>query len=181
MGGPCRIITNDDEEITGPPCTDNFQIKPFQYCGYRFYSAEQAFQAFKFTKDSETFNTILGIVPGNNDDSSTYGNLVWQHGQCNTKDRNPDWEKIKIRTMLNINRAKYNEHKDLRDELLLTGNQAICGPSSTEWYYKQNNHSWTYWNGRIQMIIREELKNDDACNNELLSSLLQEIEYYENL
>jgi predicted NAD-dependent protein-ADP-ribosyltransferase YbiA (DUF1768 family) len=79
-----------------------------------------------------------------------------------------------------VNRAKYAQYSDLRDELLSTGSLIIVGAPSTTWIYKGIEHTWTWWNGRIQMLIREELRPESERNMKLLNDLLGEVEAYEN-
>lgn len=182
MGGACRLVTSD-KVIYGPQSTNNFQIKKFVYRGYTFYSCEHAYQTFKFNEGSTGFNVVLNIKPEDDSEkaSSNHGNEVWWHGQKYNSDRNKDWEKIKIISMLDINRAKYAQHPDQCAALLSTGTLTIVGGASTTWNYKGTEHNWGYWNGRIQSIIREELRLEPARNMDLLNSLLSEIKVYENL
>ena len=52
MGGPCQLRSKSGGRKPGPPCTDNFQCIPFTYDGREWLSAEQCFQAMKFTDRS---------------------------------------------------------------------------------------------------------------------------------
>jgi predicted NAD-dependent protein-ADP-ribosyltransferase YbiA (DUF1768 family) len=181
MGGPCRLVSETGKTTTAPECTNNFQIRPFVYRNNKFYSCEQAYQAFKFNEGSDGFKKVIAMIPKNDsvEEGSRHGNAVWWVGQQNEGDLNRNLDNIKIRTMLNANRAKYDQNDDLKEELLSTGSLIIVGGPSTSWTYKSKSHNWSYWNGRIQMIIREELRPADKRNNELLSQLLQEIDSYE--
>lgn len=62
--------------------------------------------------------------------------------------------------MLAVNRAKYAQHAELRTQLLATGRAEIVGgPNSTGgWRFLGENHRWDTWNGRVQMMVREELR-----------------------
>jgi hypothetical protein len=54
------------------------------------------------------------------------------------------------------------------------------GPS-TSWRYNGKDHNWSYWNGLIQMLIREELRCETAEGEgypELLKSYIATVENY---
>ena len=36
----------------------------------------------------------------------------------------------------------------------------ITGEPSTDWEHQHVSHNWSFWNGRIQMLIREELRDN---------------------
>jgi hypothetical protein len=90
----------------------------------------------------------------------------WQAGQGGGGAMRPDWETIKIYTMLAVNRAKYEQHADLREELLATGHAPLAGGPSTQWMRGGLNHKWQYWNGLIQMLIRHELQQQQQQQKE---------------
>ncbi len=60
-----------------------------------------------------------------NETSSKHGMRCWGAGQTGKPVEN--WDEIKIKVMLEVNRAKYREHEDLRIELLTTGTSEIVG------------------------------------------------------
>ena len=80
----------------------------------------------------------------------------WSEGQRGLP--RSHWERDKVGVMLGVNRAKYARHADLRAELLATGKCAIVGGPSTGWRFLGENHRWDTWNGRVQMMVREELR-----------------------
>jgi len=83
--------------------------------------------------------------------------------------------------MLLVNRAKYAQHADLREELVSTGRCDIVGGPSTSWTFNGKAQKWTYWNGRIQMLIREEcrLRGEEGDDRSLLAEIiLRELEEY---
>jgi predicted NAD-dependent protein-ADP-ribosyltransferase YbiA (DUF1768 family) len=83
----------------------------------------------------------------------------------------PNWNSVKLEVMLSVNRAKYLQNADLRAELLATGMATIVGCPSTQWCCNGKHHKWADWNGRIQMLIREELKPEEERNADLVASL----------
>lgn len=179
MGGPCKFINEeDDEERYCPPCTDNYQIKEIIYEGDTFYSCEQAYQANKFSKDSIGWNKVASLVPNEADvnDPESFGLKSWRAGNSIKKFRE-NWDACKLFTMLNINRAKYEQHQDCAAELLSTGDVVIFGGPSTSWSL-HGTQKWSYWNGKIQMLIREELRPTHTakqiCRKQELDELFQE-------
>ena len=81
--------------------------------------------------------------------------------------------------MLAVNRAKYAQHADLAADLLATGTAAIIGGPSTSWRFRGEDHGWQRWNGLIQTLIREELREpEDRADPGLLEGLLAEVAAY---
>jgi len=156
MGGPC-ILIEDGGQHTAPPCTDNFQVRPFIFDGQEWQSVEQCFQGLKFM-DREVRERIRAIRKESEHTDASHGLLVWQAGQCQAELR-PDWDATKIEIMYRMSFAKYAQHRDLQDELLSTGTTEIVGGPSTSWTTKSGKQTnWGEWNGRIQMLIREMLR-----------------------
>ena len=60
-----------------------------------------------------------------------------------------------------------------------TGDAEIVGGPSTTWEYNGSIQYWSHWNGRIQMLIREEFVCSQA-NNRGLQMLLAEFDAYRN-
>ena len=165
MGGPCFLLVDAEgaqpgrtrRRIPAPDCTDNFQVAPFTFDGVLWQSVEQCFQAYKFN-DIEAREHIRAMVkrPGENDRS--HGMRVWSAGgRSNRATLRSDWDAVKVEIMLRANRAKLAAHQTLRDELLSTGDADIVGAPSTDWQCVAAYHNWSSWNGRIQMLCREEL------------------------
>jgi predicted NAD-dependent protein-ADP-ribosyltransferase YbiA (DUF1768 family) len=143
--------------MRGPPCTDNFQIRPFEYRGRIYHSCEQAYQAMKYKEGSSTREKVSKISPRDGESSHDHGMRCWSAGNAGTE-KCSNWDEIKVDTMLEVNRAKYAQHPDLCEDLLATGDVEIVGGPSTFWAVQGKDHLWETWNGRIQMLIREELK-----------------------
>ena len=47
----------------------------------------------------------------------------------------------------------------------------LVGCPSTQWSFDGKHHKWADWNGRIQMLIREELRPEGERNADLVASL----------
>lgn len=166
MGGPCYVVDaastasafRPRRRRLGPACTDNFQLKPFDFEGTRYHSCEHAYQAKKFRTESAAYARIVAIVPFAAESAPSHGGRCWREGQRYSEQTRSDWEAEKINVMLAVNRAKYAQHEGLRAELLATGTAEIVGAPSTQWKVGGKEHTWSTWNGRIQMRVREELR-----------------------
>ena len=130
MGGPCRLPPAEGRSLrrAGPAATDNFQVRPFEYGGHTYHSCEHAYQAMKFTASSEDFRRMVDIVPRVGESDSAHGMRCWNEGQRGSKRAyREDWDCAKVRIMLDVNRAKYAAHADLRADLVATGDVEITG------------------------------------------------------
>ena len=186
MGGPCFLLVGDDSapatgavdaarlkfafdsagrptgaggrrRVRGPPATDNFAVHPFTFDGTLWQSVEQCYQAHKFP-DANMREAIRLMVPQPGETDHTHGLRVWQAG-ARGKLRE-DWDAVKIEIMLRACRSKLAAHEDLREQLLSTGDVPIIGGPSTDWVGASGHHGWSTWNGKIQELLREELRQD---------------------
>ena len=174
MGGPCLLVQQQDRKrkIPAPACTDNFQVRAFEVDGVRFFSCEHAFQALKYAAGSAERQKIADIKPFAAESDHSHGMRCWLAGNQLAEDKLvPNWNSVKLEVMLEVNRAKYAQHADLRAELLATGTSTIVGCPSTQWSFDGKHHKWADWNGRIQMLIREELRPEEERNADLVASL----------
>lgn len=200
MGGPCYLVeeppTNPPagggqvasasavaprKRIIGPPCTDNFQVAPFPFDGDDWQSVEQCYQACKVLKTSgASFRQRLQqMLPFAGETDHSYGMRVWREGS--SADLRSDWDAVKVEVMLRVCRAKLLANEALRCELLSTGDAQIKGAPSTSWTGSSGNgHSWTQWNGRIQTLLREELRQQAAGepSSELYATLRMQFDEY---
>lgn len=149
----------------GPPCTDNFQIAPFPFDGDEWQSVEQCYQACKYLKTTPAGASgrqrIQQMLPHAGETDHSHGMRVWRAGS--SADLRSDWDAVKVEVMLRACRAKLLANEGLRRELLATGEAQITGAPSTSWTGASGKgHSWTNWNGKVQMILREELRQQAA-------------------
>jgi len=114
-------------------------------------------EAHKFLDASkrEAIRQILPhAVPQESDHS--YGLRVWRMGASGTL--RDDWDAVKVEIMLSVCRSKLAAHEALCEQLLGTGDAPIVGGPSTEWHGASGHHGWSAWNGRINELLREELR-----------------------
>lgn len=166
-----------------PPCTDNFQLAPFEFNGAVWQSVEQCYQAQKyFPTDPETHTALLNMMPFAGETAHSHGMRVWLAGARGRL--RPDWDVVKVELMVRACRAKLAAHAQLRAELLATADLTIVGAPSTSWQSKSGGGEWSKWNGRIQMLLREELKAADESTSsapartELHRALQEEVDAY---
>ncbi|CAK9047455.1 unnamed protein product [Durusdinium trenchii] len=175
MGGPCRIAEPGKPHTRAPPCTDNFQVRKFMFDGREWESVEQCYQAMKFN-DRSIQEKLRSIKKKEGDKDSKHGMDVWNEGQ-RYKSVRKDWDAVKVEMMYRANLAKYMQHRDLQEELLSTGHVEMVGAPSTGWKLKSGaTVNWSFWNGRIQMRIREELRPEGEQKQDLVDSLVKEFE-----
>lgn len=158
------------------------QVRPFEYEGVTYWSCEQAYQALKFIPGPQR-NKLAAIRPMPGETDSAHGMRCWSEGQRGTKAAyRSDWDATKVGVMLAVNRAKYAAHADLRADLLATGAATIAGGPSTSWRHKGQDHKWQRWNGLVQMLVREELRETSGGGGGVpgaLAALLAEFNGYE--
>lgn len=160
MGGPCILVTKDGSRSVGPAVTDNFFVRPFVFDGITFHSVEQAFQALKFPRGSPIFVSVASVVPIEGESDSSHGLRAWRAGQGGSLPQ--DWDKMKVELMLKLVRTRTQQHSDLREQLLSTGDASIEGEPSTGWEYGDKTWNWSYFNGAIMTLVREELRREAA-------------------
>merc|ERR1712110_273330 len=182
MGGPCRMVEDGARPFArraAPACTDNFQIMPFMHEGREWQSCEQMYQAYKFN-DPALREKIRQTTPYATESTSMYGQRIWRIGQSG--ELRSDWDVVKVDIMLAANRSKYHQHPDLRQQLDSTGDVQLVGGPSTSWRTARgtNAEKWSTWNGRIQQLIREELRSPPLQNSQKLSELSHHFDVYRN-
>lgn len=72
-----------------------------------------------------------------------------------------DWEEIKVRVMKECVIAKFLQHKDLRDQLMTTGNEEIVEDSNVDWFWGCGaDGSGKNMLGKVLMEVRDELQGE---------------------
>jgi ribA/ribD-fused uncharacterized protein len=79
-------------------------------------------------------------------------------GRDRSKPIRADWETVKIDVMRSAVRAKFEQHADIRQTLLSTGDSRIVEHTTNDRFWGDGGDgSGENWLGRILMEIREEL------------------------
>ena len=103
----------------------------------------------------------------------------WRSGQSGKRQSyREDFDGAKVNLMYEVNRAKYTQHPQLQAELLSTGVAEIVGGPSTSWRWADKDWTWSFWNGTIQMRIREELRAAAERDGALLARILAQFAAY---
>jgi predicted NAD-dependent protein-ADP-ribosyltransferase YbiA (DUF1768 family) len=180
MGGPCHLVQPDGTKIAAPDGTDNFQVRKFTHDGEEYYSCEAAYQALKFISDNPRREAIRMLAPKPNESDAAHGNACWALGQGGTV--REDFELKKVEIMYQVNKSKYLQHQDLRNELLQTGTVQIVGSPSTTWVTRDGvEHYWQQWNGFVQIRIREELRSQHEREPGVLEGVVAQFERYASM
>jgi predicted NAD-dependent protein-ADP-ribosyltransferase YbiA (DUF1768 family) len=120
-------------------------------------STENYFQCAKCL-DKKDFEIVL---------ASGAGESAWSAGS-KVKIKK-DWDVIKVRKMYEGNKAKYEQNEKLKNILISTKGDIV---------FKEGSGFWNMWNGKIHMLIREQLKEKDK-KNDIIEQILKSILDYE--
>lgn len=119
------FIWFDGEENKYTFFLSNFYPKNVKIWNKKFSCAEAAFQAAKFSNKPELAARFTDLD----------GQEAWKLAQKNSYQQRTDWYQIREDIMLEILRAKFKQHDDLRELLLATGDA----------YLIENNSRDAFW------------------------------------
>lgn len=144
----------------------NFYLgAPIEIWGHTFPTTEHAYQWAKTNDPAEKDWVLWDITETSNGGVLrvvTTPGVAKRRGAQVT--RRPDWEEARIQIMLDINRAKYTQHSDLRQKLIAT-EDAILIEGNT-WHdnfwgsctCEECGDKGENMLGKVLMQLREELK-----------------------
>ena len=126
----------------------NFTKIPIYLDGEIWQTSEHYYQAMKFSDKDLQEKVRLSKWAG---DAARIG-----------RDRNlplrDDWEDIKLDVMRKVVQAKINQHDDIKELLLSTGNEEIIENSPKDYFWGGGKDgSGQNWLGKILMEIRQKL------------------------
>lgn len=131
-------------------CFSNFSAHPIQLKNKSWKTTEHYFQAQKFpdTEHEETIRSINSPM------------IAARMGRDRKKPLRKDWEIVKDEVMREALRAKFTQHKDLREVLLGTGGAILVEHTANDNYWGDGgNGSGKNMLGILLMELREELRN----------------------
>jgi ribA/ribD-fused uncharacterized protein len=130
-------------------CFSNFAPYPIRMDGKLWPTSEHYFQAQKF-KEAEHQEQIR---------RAKSPMIAARMGRDRKKPLRRDWDSVKVAIMREVVRAKFNQHEDIRQILLSTGDAKIVEHTENDSYWGDGGDG-TGMNqlGRILMQVREELK-----------------------
>lgn len=128
----------------------NFKAYPMELKGKTWRTVEHYFQAQKFAgteHEDELRETPSPMV-------------VARKGRSRKRPLREDWEEVKDEIMREAVQAKFEQHKDLREMLLNTGDQEIVEQTTRDYYWGCGSKG-TGKNtlGKILMEVRESLRD----------------------
>jgi hypothetical protein len=131
-------------------CFSNFAPYPITIDGKVWATSEHYFQAQKFADVDHVEAIRLSKSPMD----------AAKMGRDRKKPLRADWESIKIAIMIDGVRAKFTQHRELRDILLSTGNATLVERTKNDSFWGDGGDgSGKNKLGEILMQIREELRN----------------------
>lgn len=130
----------------------NFHDCSVEYEGLWYGNAEAAYQAAK----TNNFSSKLPF---------RYYSGVEAKKVGRTLSIRPDWNNLKIHAMYDICKAKFKNNAYLRDKLVETHpRQLIQGNDHGDTFWGQVNGQGSNFLGRILMIIRDEIIEEDSTD-----------------
>lgn len=126
------------------PCEISFEERKFR-------CAEEAYQYGK-PKDKEVAEWLVSAPRPHLCALAAHSLFAW--------DIVPDWNDIKVGRMHKVLRAKFSQHKDLKEKFIATGDAQLIEESKSDAFWgigKKKNGKNTL--GVLLMKVREELKN----------------------
>ncbi len=129
----------------------NFSDSWISYQGIRYPTVEHAYQAQK-TYDAAVRKSIAALK---------------SPGQAKRKGRavklRKDWESVKVNIMTELVRLKFQQHPDLQEQLLQTGEAKLVeGNTWNDRFWGVCGGVGKNWLGRILMQVREEIRAERA-------------------
>lgn len=127
----------------------NFAPYPIKLKGKVWTTTEHYYQAQKFKGTSYENKIRKAATP----------KQAAQLGRSRKLQLRPDWEKVKNSVMFDAVRAKFTQHKDLKELLLSTGDAKIIEHTVKDNYWGDGgNGNGKNMLGKILMKIRKELE-----------------------
>lgn len=155
MGGPCLVDGSALHEL------DNFLPCRFELWGCEWPTAEHAFQAAKFPGNCIYQEQIRVAATGGD---------AWALAQDarGAASLRPDWERVKVKVMYEVNRAKFIQNPELQTVLVQSNGPIIAFGFPF----------WAKWNAILLERLREELRPPAARNAERLAQTIMAMDEY---
>jgi ribA/ribD-fused uncharacterized protein len=129
----------------------NFSAFRLAFNGYEYPTSEHAYQSAKFFGHDELLHERVRTAW-----SAHEAFKLAEHWKA---DRRPDWDAVKVDTMLCILRAKALQHEYVHRKLLATGDRELVENSWRDDYWGWGpNRDGQNMLGRLWMVVRAELR-----------------------
>jgi ribA/ribD-fused uncharacterized protein len=127
----------------------NFAHFPIEIDGLVWPTSEHYYQGSKFTHDPEWMEAIRTVI-------RPYD--AWRMGRRPEHPPRTDWHDVKDEIMLRAVRAKFNQHPNLQQALLATGEAVLVEHSPQDSYWGDGGDgSGQNRLGKILMLVRLEI------------------------
>jgi len=151
MSDTTRAVINFYSTTGEYGCFSNFSRHPVFLKGKRWPTSEHYFQAQKFSGTEHEEAVRLCKKPSE----------AAALGRNRKLPLRPDWESVKDQVMLEVVRAKFTQHEDLKAILLGTGDAVLVEHTTNDSYWADGGDgSGKNMLGRILMQVREELRRE---------------------
>lgn len=131
----------------------NFKAYPIELKGKTWRTVEHYFQAQKFagTEHEEELRTTASPM------------VVARMGRSRKRPLRADWEQVKDDIMREAVLAKFEQHAELRDMLLGTGDEEIVEKTTRDYYWGcGTGGTGKNMLGKILMEVRAKLRGDEV-------------------
>jgi|SRR5690606_14665519 len=130
----------------------NFYLAPIEINGKIYKSNEHYYQSQKFV--GTKWEEYIRNLPLPKDAAS--------QGRKENLPLRKDWESVKVEVMRTAVRAKFSQHRYLKEQILSTNDEILVEHTNKDSYWGDGgNGSGQNMLGKILMEIRGELKNAD--------------------
>ena len=135
-------------------CFSNFSPHPVVLKGKTWPTSEHYFQAQKFVGTLDEEEVRLSKSPM----------IAARMGRSRKRPLRKDWEAARDRIMHEAVLAKFTQHADLRETLLVTGDSPIVEHTENDRYWGDGGDgSGKNMLGKLLMQVREDLRGFDSC------------------
>lgn len=133
-------------------CFSNFSPHGIQIEGIYWPTVEHYYQAQKFVGSVDA--VIIPVIH-----AAATPEAAAALGRCCTRRLRTDWELVKTQVMREAVLKKFLTHADVREALLITGDEILVENSPTDYFWgcgaDQTGHNYL---GKILMSVREEIR-----------------------
>ncbi len=131
----------------------NFAAFPIRLDKEQWPTSEHYFQAQKFEDRAYRRKIRMAKTPM----------IAARLGRDRSRRLRRDWESVKVEVMRKAVRAKFQQHEDLRELLLSTGEARLVERTTNDSYWGDGGDgSGKNMLGRILMQVRKELRDSDG-------------------
>jgi ribA/ribD-fused uncharacterized protein len=140
----------------------NFSAFSLEWEGYTFPTSEHAYQWEKFCGAGQALSVRRNIIR-----QSRSAHEAFKYAETHAQFKRANWDSVKVEIMLNILRAKAEQHEYVRRKLLQTGDLELIENSWRDdfWGWGSNRDGQNML-GKLWMKVREELRIRDELKGE---------------